>query len=181
MSAKWPSVTTVLSVFADFSRIHPDVLAAAAARGTRVHRVCAGIARGLFVGEIPEEIDGFIASFQTWFDRVDEVILVEERLQDPVFMYRGTPDLVVRLRGDSAPRLIDLKTPASLGKLWAAQIAAYSRLFYVHTRQNCQHSGTLRLRRDGRPPIFDECRYGASDLEAFLCALGAYRHFMTEE
>jgi len=181
MSEKWPSVTTVLSVYSDFSRIRSDILEAAAARGTEVHRVCAGIAQGFHVPAIPEGIRGYVQSFQSWFDRVEDVLLVEQRLRDPVFMYHGKPDLVVRLRGDQAPRLIDLKTPLSRGRLWSAQIAAYERLFTVATGQECQHSGTLRLRRDGRPPIFDECRHGASDLQAFLCALGAYRHFMMED
>jgi hypothetical protein len=179
--SKWPSVTQVLSLFMDFSRIHPDILAAAASRGTEVHRICSAIATGLHVPAIPEGLEGYIASFRQWFDRVDEVLLVEERLRDHIFQYHGQPDLVVRLRGDQAPRLIDLKTPYSKGKLWAAQIAAYERLFYVHTGQECQHSGTLRLRRDGTAPIFDECRHGASDLQAFLCALGAYRHFFQED
>jgi hypothetical protein len=181
MSNAWPSVTTVLSVFSDFSKIRPDILERAAARGTAVHRICAAIATGLHVPAISEEIEGFIASFRQWFNNVEAVLLVEQRLQDPVFMYHGTPDLVVRLQGDLAPRLIDLKTPASLGKLWAAQIAAYCRLFYVHTGQECQHSGTLRLRRDGRPPIFDECRHTAHDLQAFLAALTAYRNFKMED
>jgi hypothetical protein len=181
MSAKWPSVTTVLSVFSDFSRIDPRVLQAAAERGTEVHKICSAIATGLHVPAIPEDLQGYVASFRQWFRNVETVELVEQRLEDPTFMYHGQPDLVVRLRGDSAPRLIDLKTPASLGKLWAAQIAAYNRLFYVHTGQKCHHSGTLRLRRDGRPPIFDECRHGESDLHAFLCALTAYRHFQQED
>jgi hypothetical protein len=178
---RWPSVTQVLSVFSDFSSIDPRVLQAAAERGTEVHKICSAIATGLHVPAIPEDLQGYVASFRQWFNNVEEVLLVETRLEDQVFMFHGTSDLVVRLRGDSAPRLIDLKTPASLGKLWAAQIAAYSRLFYVHTGQECQHSGTLRLRRDGTAPIFDECRHGASDLQAFLCALGAYRHFFQED
>lgn len=181
MSEKWPSVTTVLSVFSDFSKIDPRVLEAAAQRGTEVHRICSAIASGLHVPAIPEDIRGYVQSFQSWFDRVEDVLLVEQRLRDPVFMYHGKPDLVVRLRGDQAPRLIDLKTPLSRGRLWSAQIAAYERLFTVATGQECPHSGTLRLRRDGRPPIFDECRHGPSDLQAFLCALGAYRHFIMED
>jgi hypothetical protein len=181
MTEKWPSVTTVLSIFSDFSRIDPRVLQVAAERGTRVHQACAAIAQGLFVGEIPEDLQGYVASFRRWFETVETVELVEQRLQDAVFQYHGTPDMVVRLRGDQAPRLIDLKTPYSKGKLWASQIAAYNRLFTVSTGQECEHSGTLRLRRDGRPPIFDECRHGASDLQGFLCALGAYRHFMMED
>jgi hypothetical protein len=178
---RWPSVTQVLSVFADFSKIRPEILQGAAARGTAVHQICAGIAQGLHIPEIPPQVEGYIASFRQWFNNVEAVLLVEKRLEDPIFIFHGQPDLVVRLKGDKAPRLVDLKTPYSKGKLWAAQIAAYSRLFYVHTGQECRHSGTLRLRRDGTAPIFDECRHGASDLNAFLCALGAYRHFLQED
>lgn len=177
----WPSVTQVLSVFSDFSGIRPDILERAAARGTEVHRICAGIAQGLHIPAIPEDLRGYVYSFCQWFTNVEEVLLVETRLEDPVFMFHGQPDLVVRLRGDQTPRLIDLKTPASLGKLWSAQVSAYARLYALHSGEECQHSGTLRLRRDGSPAIFDECRHSAHDLRAFLAALTAYRYFKQED
>jgi len=173
-------VTQVLSVYSDFSKIDPRTLEAAAQRGTDVHKACAAIAQGLFP-VVPEDIDGYVVSFRRWFENVEVVELVEQHLEDPTFMYHGTPDLVVRLRGDSAPRLIDLKTPISKGRLWSAQIAAYERLFTVNYGEQCQHSGTLRLRRDGKPPVFDEYRHTAYDLQAFLAALTAYRNFMMED
>ncbi|MFP4087737.1 MAG: hypothetical protein ACLFUL_13190 [Desulfobacteraceae bacterium] len=181
MSTQWPSVTQVLSVFSDFSRIPPDVLQRAAARGTEVHGLCAAIAKGLYSVKIPEGCGGYVNSFRSWFKNVQDVLLVETRLKDPVYQYHGTPDLVVRLKGDSTPRLIDLKTPAALGLLWAAQIAAYERLFTANGGMECAHSGTLRLKPDGGRALFDECRHSAQDLHAFLCALTAYRNFKQEE
>ncbi|EFK09498.1 conserved hypothetical protein [delta proteobacterium NaphS2] len=181
MKQNWPSVTTVLSVFSDFSKIRPDVLERAAERGTRVHDICSSIALGFFPGSVSEDLAGYVVSFRKWFALVDEVLLIEERIFDPVYQFCGKPDLVVKLRGDGSPRLIDLKTPLAKGKLWSAQIAAYENLFKVKTGLECHHSGSLRLRPDGAFPLFDEYRHTEADLHAFLCALTAYRFFKEED
>ena len=181
MTKKWPSVTQVLGVFSDFSKIPPDVLARAAERGTRVHGFCEAIAQGFFPGEVPEDITGYVESFKKWFVLVDEVLLIETRLQDPIYQFTGMPDLVVKLQGDERPRLIDLKTPLAKGKLWSAQIAGYEHLFQVKTGLECRHSGSLRLRPNGGFPLFDEYRHAEEDLHAFLCALTAWKFFKEEE
>jgi len=180
MKNKWPSVTQALGIFSDFSKIDPDVLARAAERGTRVHGICASIAQGFFPGEVPEDLAGYVASFQKWFALVDEVLLVETRLQDPVFQFTGMPDLVVKLQSDERPRLIDLKTPLAKGKLWSAQIAAYESLFRVKIGLVCKHSGSLRLKPNGAFPLFDEYRHAEADLHAFLCCLTAWKYFKEE-
>jgi len=90
------SVTQALQPWADFSRIPPAVLEAAAARGTAVHDACATIARGLPLINVPNEIDGYVISYRRWFDlMVDEVLMVETRLVDLDFGYNGEPDLVI--------------------------------------------------------------------------------------
>ncbi len=177
MKHGWPSVTQVLSVYADFSGIRPDVLERAAERGTKVHEICSSIAQGLFPGLIPVDLAGYVESFRKWFVLVQEVLLVEERLSCSVYQFTGKPDLAVKLRGDEVPRVIDLKTPLAKGKLWGAQIAGYEHLFKVKTGLDCQHSGTLRLKPDGGFPLFDEYRHSEEDLHAFLCALTAWRYF----
>jgi hypothetical protein len=177
MKKKWPSVTQVLGVFSDFSMIRPDVLSRACERGTRVHDICESIARGFFPGSLPDDLAGYVASFQKWFCLVEEVLLLETRLIDTVYQFTGKSDLVVKLQGDEYPRLIDLKTPLAKGKLWSAQIAAYEHLFKVKSGMDCRHSGSLRLKPDGGFPLFDEYRHAEADLHAFLCCLTAFKYF----
>ena len=180
MKNKWPSVTRTLGIFSDFSMIRPDVLERACQRGTQVHGICASIAQGFFPGSVPADLAGYVASFKKLFVLVDEVLLVETRLQDPVFQFTGMPDLVVKRQGDEFPRLIDLKTPLAKGRLWSAQIATYEHLFKVKTGLECRHSGSLRLKPDGGFPLFDEYRHMEEDLHAFLFCLHAWKHFKEE-
>lgn len=174
-----PTVTQVLSPFADFSGIRPEVLAHAAERGTRVHQACAAIARGLWTVPPDDECRGYVQSFRGWFEQaVDEVVLVEAELVDEALGFKGHPDLICRIRGDERPSLIDLKTPATKNRLWRAQLAAYRHLARIHG-YDVDRTASLRLKKDGGHPIFDEYdpRESSQDFAAFLSALNAYRCF----
>ena len=172
-----PSVTQVLTPWADFSHVNPDVLAHAAARGTEVHRACAAMAQGLWVAPVTEEAIGYIASFQAWSRAVvQDVLLVEAELADKALGFRGHPDLICRIWGDSGLTLVDLKTPASRSPLWRVQLAAYKRLAIVNYF-NVRRVMSLRLKRDGSRPIVDEYTDSAADLAGFVHALNAHRYF----
>lgn len=182
---KYPSVTTVLGLYSDFSMINPTVLETASLRGTEVHNICLmGIAKGNWVPEIPSDCAGYVLSFQNWFEQnVKEVLLVEEELIDNVHGFMGHPDLVVVLRDDSR-LLADLKTPISKIKIWSAQLAAYKYLAKegrladgTTAGFSVDRVGSLRLRPNGSPPIFDEYTDSALDFVAFLSALSAFRYF----
>ncbi len=172
-----PSVTEVLGVFADFSQVPEDVLAHAAARGTRVHAACAAILEGLWAPPPEPEWAGYVESFRAWLPVVAEVVLVEAELVDEAIGYCGHPDLICRLRGDRGLTVVDLKTPAVKSKLWAAQLAAYKRLAEANGHAPIDRVGTLRLKANGSPPIFDEFQHSERDFAAFLSALNAYRWF----
>ena len=175
----YPSVTQVLAPFTDFSMIPPDVLQAAADRGSKVHAICAGIALGEWVPKPPPELSGYISSFRQWFKYVDKVWLVEEELVDRAYGFKGHPDLAVSLIGDEDfIRVLDLKTPATKTPTWAAQIAAYNHLVGgAFPGKEIRRSGTLRLRKDGRPPVLDEYQDSARDFQAFVSALTAWKYF----
>lgn len=176
----FPSVTQVLSPFGDFSRVSPAVLEAAAERGIAVHRLCVGVARRLFV-HVPPELSGYVASFKTWWPVVEELISAEEEMIEPRLGYVGHPDLVVRIRGDVGLTVVDLKTPVVLGKIWACQLAAYSRLVrakYAHILVGPIRILSLRLRRDGSRPITNEFTdKQGRHFAAFCAALSAWRYF----
>lgn len=182
----YPSVTQVLGVYSPFNRPGssgsreggPSVVQAAADRGTRVHQACAAIALGLPVMSAFPAIQGYIDSFQGWFELVDEVLLVEENLIDETYLYTGTPDLVVRLKGEDYIRVVDIKTPVAVSSLWAAQVAAYERLVFSTRIIMPYHSGALRLKRDGGIAKFNSIDPTSGDFNNFLAALTAYRAFM---
>ena len=107
---------------------------------------------------------------------VDEVLAGEIELVDPVFGFEGHPDLIVMLKGDEKPTLIDLKTPATKSPLWVAQLAAYRHL--------CRENGyavdrvaSLRLKKNGGIPILDEYHHSERYFKAFTNALAAHKFF----
>ena len=171
-----PTVTRVLGVFNSFDGVPPEVLEAAALRGTKVHGAISATLAGLFVPDLPEELDGYVRSFLGWLPVVEEVVLVETQLVDQDNGFTGTPDAIVRIRGDEALSVVDWKTPATKGKLWRAQLAAYKRLARK-AGYDVQRAMTLRLKKDGSRAILDEYTETAQDFQAFLNALSAYRWF----
>lgn len=130
----YPRVSDILKVFTrkDYEMISPEVLANAAARGTKVHTYCAGYAEGLWLPEIEAECQPYVTSFALWCDEcIDSVILTEERLYDDELKFSGQIDMVAKLK-DGSLALIDLKTSANESKSWALQLAAYDHLLKLN-------------------------------------------------
>ena len=175
-----PSVTTVLSPYTDFSGIMPNVLAAAAERGSRVHAACAAHAQGLWADcFLRQEDTGFFKSFLDWSSRaVSEFHLTETELTDTRLGYMGHPDVIVKMSGEKELTVIDYKTPAAESKTWLPQIAAYAHL----ARSNgfdVRRGLCVRLRKDGGKAIVTQVDIDGEPWAAFLNALGAYRYFKT--
>jgi hypothetical protein len=171
-----PSVTEILKPWSDFSMIPPHILEAAAVRGTAVHDACATIARGLPVLSMPQNIEGYVASYQRWFDlMVDEVLLVEERLVDTDFGYHGEPDLIIKAK-TGVIILVDNKTPVQLLKTWQIQCAGYWNLA---AKQGIKPDkcGSLRLHPDGKAAKMEYYTNNLKDFNLFLQALNLYRFF----
>jgi len=175
------SVTQVLSPFTDFSKIKEDVLTRATERGIAVHRACALVARGLWVKALPEDCQGYVQSFQKWYDyMVVKVIAVEAELKNEAFGYKGHPDLIAILKGKKYPSIIDYKTPVALRKVWKGQLSAYRDLALADKTLIINHIdgvGSLRLHPDGGTAKMQWYEESAIDFNNFLCALKAYRAF----
>jgi hypothetical protein len=174
-----PSVTQVISIFSDFSRVHPDVLEMACERGHEVHRLCIGHAKDLWVGEIFPKFLGYYNSFTRWFDEyVEKVWLAEERLYHPLYDYHGEPDLVLTIRGDELPSLWDVKSPRLTSKTWRVQTSAYKHLVEAAKGIEIGRTGCIRLSPEGKPPILDESTDTlAHDFNVFRAALICWRFF----
>jgi hypothetical protein len=173
-----PRVTEILSPFADFSMIPPDVLQAAAERGTAVHEACAAYAIGFwtFLGV---DLEGYLQSFKSWFDRyVVEVLAVEEEVIHPAFGYIGHVDLIATVAGirpKPVVSIIDYKSPMVESLTWHAQLSAYKEA--AKEKYHVEACGALMLKRDGSLPkmvwIDDEPRAFA----AFCAALSGHNYF----
>ena len=183
--SKLPSVTEVLSPYSGYDKIPPWNLEKAAERGTIVHAHCAAIALGRWAPPPKEEYRGYVQSGRLWIEAyVDEALLVEEELEDPVLGYCGHPDLIIRSKKLGGVILPDLKTPVQLHrKVWGSQLAAYERLASADPRFSLppiDRFGSLRLHADGRMARLDDfpdnrVAYWA----AFYGALIAHRFFIS--
>lgn len=177
-----PSVTQCIPT--DFSGIDPDVLEAAAQRGTDVHNAAAAYARGLYVPGFKLDSDrrGYFRSFSNWFDKyVKKVLFVEKEFHSKAFGFVGHIDLVCDLI-DNRRIVIDLKTPATLSQTWRLQLSAYHHVvceYYVNegVPADCINIEcmSLRLMKDGREAKAVVYNRELNDFTVFLSALNVYR------
>jgi len=177
-----PSVTQVISQvgqhWLNFSAINPEVLEKACTRGSDFHRLAALYAKKLWINEISDSCVGFFKSFREWFEAmVEEVVLVEEILVHPVLNYKGTPDIIIRIKGDQLLTLSDYKTPRVFSKSWRLQLAAYCELARVNGYP-VQRVASLQPHPGGGRAKFREYTESLThDLAVFLSGLNWWRFF----
>ena len=173
-----PRVTSILSPFADFSKVPPDILAAAGERGTAVHESCAAYALGLFKPVPDDELVGYFLSFRYWFDRfVVEVLAVEEEVVHPAFGYVGHVDLIATVAGirpKQTVAVIDYKSPVTASRSWNLQISAYLKA--SKERYGTEIAGALMLKRDGSLPKMIWLEDENQAFAAFCGALSAHNY-----
>ena len=177
-----PSVTQILSPWADFSKVRPDVLERACARGSAVHEACDVYANGLWVTH-NKEIQGWVDSFTDWFDKtVLTVWATEVELIHKALGFKGHPDLIAQLKGDKNPSLIEIKTPATKSRVWRLQLAGYLWLSREIKGTKIQRVMSLRLRKSGKIAILDEYTQTQSeDMMMFINCLNAWKYFHQKE
>lgn len=179
-----PSVTMIISEvgkhWLNFDAIPPDVLERACIRGSDFHRLAALHAQNLWIDEVPESCAGFFKSFTKWFDEfAEEVVMVEQTLVHPTLNYMGTPDIIVRIKGDKGLTLIDWKTPLALSKSWRLQLAAYKALADVNGfLQSLDRVASLQPHPDGgRAKFQGYTKSLTQDFNVFLSMLNVWRYF----
>jgi len=172
-------VSQVLSDYADFSNVPPDVLQAAADRGTLVHDICAGILQGFFPPEIPEEAKGYVDSFLIFQEKyIREVIAVEAEVKHQKWGYVGHIDFGGRLTMFDAAVVLDWKTPVTKSKTWEAQVSAYleaaNETFPGHGWTRC---GILQLSPEGKAPKMTWVEKPGEAFHFFIMKLQADQYF----
>jgi hypothetical protein len=165
-------VTSVLSQYGpDFSMVAN--LDYYADRGTRVHDACMDISLGKWT-PIDKDIRGYVDSFKRWFENVDEVVLAEERLYSDIFKISGQPDLICRLKNDKRIVLVDYKSPLSYHRVWSVQTGGYVLLVEEDRGIKVDRWGTLRLRKDGGIPLWNESP--PDSIMAFISAIRIHNY-----
>ena len=115
-------VTHILSPFSGLDAVKPEVLAHAAERGTKVHKICEGIVAGFGDIGTDEETWGYVESFKKWWESGIEVVSMEERFWDDELCITGQVDLIIKTEAGNA--IVDLKTTSKVSKSWPAQGSA---------------------------------------------------------
>jgi len=164
-------VTNVLYPFSGLDKIDPAILAHAAARGTKVHKICEGIVSGLGDIGVDEETRPYVESFQKWWEKGVEVIEMEKRFWDDVNQITGQVDLIINTPDGLA--VVDIKTSSRPSKTWQAQGSAYAYLAKL-VGYDIKKIFFLHLSKHGKEPKIIE--YPVDDY-FFLAILMAYKHF----
>lgn len=143
----YPSVTQILKPYIDsswFTQEHSD-------RGTAVHECCHMYLKGEWqIPQLPIYWQPYFDSFRRWADQViDNALLLETRLVDPLLGYCGQPDFIGTLKGSDRVILLDWKTSQQYHPWFALQGAAYRYLAKVDTGIETATSASVRLKADG--------------------------------
>jgi len=175
----YPSVTEVLDRWVNWDAVPKKVLEAAKARGDAVHSICASFAKYGMAVNVPAQYAGYVNSFRDLFSRFEQVITVEKRIFNDALRLTGRPDLVVVMTGERLPRVLDLKTPASVYRTWRTQLAAY-KLLWEHDRQlPTDAPAYVRLKEDGSPAVVTIVEDWADETVRFMSALTLYHHYVS--
>lgn len=177
-----PRVTEILNPFNSYSAVPSDVLARAAARGTTVHSLCAGIAGGAWIPHetIDEGLRGYVKSFMLWQkERVHKFLVIEKRYNNQDLMYSGQVDYVIESKTGEI-WLVDLKTSSAPQKTHPVQIAAYQDLLNKAGMNTC--GGVLvYLSKEGEFPKEYVIADLSAELRVFTSALECWKYFKTSK
>jgi hypothetical protein len=143
-----PGVTSILRPLCSFDFVKSDVLAAASAFGTAVHRACELDDRNALDEEaldpelVPylEQWRRFCADFECEWE------WIEAPFYHRTMRYAGTVDRIGKVKRERA--VLDIKTSASLYPSVGPQTAAYARAYDPDTGQSLKRYG-LRLHPTG--------------------------------
>jgi hypothetical protein len=119
-------VTNVLYPFSGLDKIPSDIVAHAAERGTKVHKICEGIISGLGELGVDDETAPYVESFKKWWEKGHEVVGMEKRFWNDELMLTGQVDLI--LQTDEGLAIVDFKTSSKPSKTWPIQGCAYAFL-----------------------------------------------------
>lgn len=164
-------VTTILYPFSGLDKIDPYIIANAANRGTKVHKICEGIIKDLGEYGVDDETKEYVESFKKWWAKGHQVLKVEERFWDDNLKITGQVDIILKTNEGLA--IVDLKTSSKQSKTWAVQGAAYAMLA-KQSDHDIQKIYFIHLNKHGKEPKVYEYPV---DESLFLSVYRTYKHF----
>ncbi len=175
---KTPRVTEILNYFTSYDKVPRDILKNAAARGTAVHALCAGIAKGNWIPEtmINEEHLPYVKSFKLWHEaQIQEYKIIEQRYTHPDLNFSGQMDFVA-VGNNGETYLIDLKTSAAPQKTYPLQMAAYDSLLRSHGI-TVKGAMIVYLSKKAEFPEIHYLEGMEEEFHVFLSALDCWNYF----
>jgi len=168
-------VTHILYPFSGLDKLDADVVAYAAERGTKVHKICEAIMAGLGEIGVDDETWGYVESFKKWWSLGHDVVMMEQRFWDDDNEITGQVDLIIKTSDGLA--IVDLKTSSRPSKTWPAQGSAYAFLARK-ANHDIKKIYFLHLNKHGKEPKIYE--YDVND-SFFLSILTVWKHFFQKE
>lgn len=164
-------VTHVLYPFSGLQNLDSDIVAHAAERGTRVHKICEGIMQGLGEIGVDDETWGYVESFKKWWGEGRVLIEMERRFWCDDYEITGQVDMIIETPDGLA--IVDIKTSSAPSKTWQAQGSAY---YYLAQKSGLDIKKVyfLHLNKHGKEPKLYEYPPESS---FFLSVLRVYKHF----
>lgn len=163
-------VTEVLYPLSGLKSIPQEIVAKAAERGNRAHQACDAIMSDIGLGNVDEDIKGYIESFNHWVG--DKKFLDKpDRWYCDKYMLTGECDGVYEEGKDLI--LFDIKTPAKESSTWKLQLSAYAYLA-MQAGLPITKIEVIRLNKDGKPA--EVIRY-EENFDLYLKCLDVYRYF----
>jgi hypothetical protein len=164
-------VTTVLYPFSELGSLDANIVAHAAERGTKVHKICEAIVESLGEMGVDEETRGYVESFKKWWELGHDVVMMEQRFWCDDLQITGQVDLIIRIPEGLA--IVDLKTSRKPSPTWMGQGSAYAYLAKKN-KHDIKKIFFLHLNKDGRDPKIYE--YPVDD-SFFFAILRVWKHF----
>jgi hypothetical protein len=154
----------------------------AADRGTLVHALAALHAEDVpdipLGDEPPDQVQ--VRAFEDWYGQyVDHLLACELMVYSAQYLYAGTLDFLVVMKGERTPTLVDLKTSASVWPEMRYQTAAYREaaapmLREMFDSKRCRR-GVLHIPEGAESARFHEHTRHTEDFQGFLSCLYLYR------
>lgn len=140
-----PSVTQVLSVLSDFSKVPWQVMERARERGQLVHEAGELLIRDeLDWSSIDSEIQAYLVGLRKFLkDTAITILSTEQVVCDPSMGYAGTLDAIGYWRRGRA--LFDWKTSLALPSTVGPQLSAYAHALKVSTGEDIRRRYCVRL------------------------------------
>ncbi len=168
-------VTNILYHFSGLDKIDVDIVAHAAERGTKVHKICEAIISGLGDHGVDDETWGYVESFKKWWDVGRQVIAMEQRFWDDCLQITGQVDLIIDTPDGLA--VVDLKTSSKPSKTWQAQGSAYAYLAQ-QAGYDIKKIYFIHLNKHGKEPKIYEYPI---DHSFFLAIHRVWQHFYKKD